>query len=160
MKTASLVLTATLLAGSALAQGTPPSPATPGNNAPGATSNAPMPGVSNNTGVTPSTGLIDRNGGTAAAAGDRNQAVTTTAANAPQPARGSNSFTLNEARRRIQSHGFQSVSRLHKDGNGVWRGTAAKEGAQTAVWLDYKGNVGTQSGTTVNTSSRAAAPRP
>jgi hypothetical protein len=139
----SLALAATLLAGTAMAQGTA---TTPGNSAPGATSNAPMPGVNPNTGVTPNTGLTGRNSGSAAASGDRNQAVTTTGANAPQPARGSSSFTHNQARRRLERNGFQSVSGLAKDNGGVWRGKAMKDGQPVQVWLDYKGNVGQQAG--------------
>ena len=80
--------------------------------------------------------------GTAAASGNDNQAVATTAANAPVPAHGHNSFTEGEAERRIASHGFTAVHALRKDQDGVWRGTAQKAGAPTAVWLDYKGNVG------------------
>jgi len=99
----SLAVAATLLAGTVLTQGSGPASAqaTPGNTAPGATSNAPMPGVSPNTGVTPGTGVVDRNTGAAAASGDRNQAVATTGANAAQPARGANSFNEGEARRRL-----------------------------------------------------------
>ena len=141
MKTVSFTLAATLLAGSAFAQGTAPTRPTPGNTAPGATSNAPAPGVNSSTGVTPSTGLVGRNSGVAAASGDSNQAVATTSANAPQPARGANSFTEGEARRRIERRGFQQVAGLHKDDGGVWRGTASRNGASVPVWLDYKGNV-------------------
>jgi len=141
MRTASLVLAASLLAGTAFAQTAAPARPTPGNTAPGATSVAPMPGVNSSTGVTPATGVVDRNTGAAAAAGDRNQAVATTNANAPQPARGRNSFSQGEARRRIERSGFQQVSGLHKDNAGVWRGTAMRDGASVPVWLDYKGNV-------------------
>ncbi len=141
-----LTLAATLLAGTALAQ------TTPGSTAPGATSNAPMPGVrpstgvAPGTGVAPSTGVVDRNSGTAAASGNRNQAVATTNANAPQPARGANSFSQGEAQRRITSAGFQGVGALAKDGGGVWRGIATKDGRSVGVWLDYKGNIGQDSG--------------
>ncbi len=145
MKTTSFALAATLLAGTALAQSTTTRP-TPGASAPGATSNAPMPGVNSSTGTTPSTGVVDRNTGTAAASGDRNQAVTTTTANAPQPARGSNSFTQGEARRRLESAGFQNVNNLRKDDGGVWRGTGTKDGQSAQVWLDYKGNTGQEGG--------------
>ena len=140
-----LTLAASLLAGTALAQ-TAPGSTTPGSMAPGATSNAPMPGVSPSTGVTPGTGLVGRNSGMAAASGDRNQAVATTNASAPQPARGANSFSQGEAQRRIAARGFQGVSALHKDAGGVWRGTATKDGQGVGVWLDYKGNVGQDSG--------------
>lgn len=86
--------------------------------------------------------VVNRNTGTAAASGDTNQAVATTAANAPQPARGRNSFTMGEARRRIERNGYGQVADLKKDNNGVWRGHAQKDGATVNVWLDYKGNVG------------------
>jgi len=149
-----LTLAATLLAGSALAH------TAPGNTAPGATSNAPMPGVSSSTGVTPGTGLVDRNSGTAAASGDRNQAVATTGANAPQPARGANSFSQDEAQRRIGAADFQGVSALTKDDGGVWRGTATKDGRSVGVWLDYKGDTGQDSGTTQTMSAPGSAVTP
>lgn len=158
MTRTSLVLTTALLAGTVLAQGAGPAlaqAATPGNTAPGATSNAPMPGVSPSTGTAPGTGVVNRNTGTAAASGDRNQAVTTTNANAPQPARGSSSFSAGQARRRLERDGFQNVSGLHKDNGGVWRGSATKDGQTVQVWLDYKGNTGQQGGV-AQTSSMPA----
>ena len=81
--------------------------------------------------------------GSAAASSDSNQAVATTNANAPVPAKGANSFTMGEARRRIEKNGFSHVTGLAKDSNGVWHGQADKSGTNMAVWLDYKGNVGT-----------------
>ncbi len=140
MKTASLTFAAMLLATAASAQTTVP--ASNPNAPPGATSNAPQAGVNPSTGTTSTTGMMDRNTGAAAASGDRNQAVTTTGANAPQPARGANSFSQGEARRRIQSEGYQRITRLHKDEGGVWRGRGMKDGQQVKVWLDYKGNIG------------------
>jgi hypothetical protein len=80
--------------------------------------------------------------GAAAASGNTNQAVATTSSNAPMPAKGANSFTMAEAKSRIEKNGFSNVSNLTKDDNGVWRGDAQKGGNTTAVWLDYKGNVG------------------
>ena len=80
----------------------------------------------------------DRN----AAGGNNNQAVATTSANARMPAKGSNSFTMGEARSRLQRNGFSNVKGLSKDHNGVWRGEAQKGGSPTSVWLDYKGNIG------------------
>jgi len=77
-----------------------------------------------------------------AASGDNNQAVATASDNAPAPAKGSNSFTMSEARSRIEKNGFSNVSGLTKDNNGVWRGSAQKGSNTTTVWLDYKGNVG------------------
>jgi hypothetical protein len=90
----------------------------------------------------PGTGVVERNTGPAAASGDRNQAVATTNANAPQPAKGANSFTEGEARRRMESNGYAEVTGLQKDANGIWHGTAKKGGNTVKVWLDYKGNVG------------------
>jgi len=78
----------------------------------------------------------------AAASGDNNQAVATTAANASTPAKGANSFTMNEAKSRLEKQGFSNVSDLQKDDNGVWRGKGEKDGTTGNVWLDYKGNVG------------------
>ena len=116
---ATLGLAATLLSGSiAVAQTTPGSTAPATSGTPAATSSQP------------------------AASGNDNQAVATTNANAATPASGHNSFSKGEARRRIASEGFASVSGLHKDSHGVWRGRATKDGQETSVWLDYKGNVG------------------
>lgn len=118
-----------------------PPPAPVVTNTPGAPVPA-APGI--NTGTPPGTGLVDRNTGVAGAAGNRNQAVATTAANAPQPAKGANSFSSGEARRRIEHEGYTAVADLKKDGDGVWRGHGMKDGASVGVWLDYKGNTGQQ----------------
>jgi hypothetical protein len=37
--------------------------------------------------------------------------------------------------------GYSGVSKLAKDGAGVWRGSAMKNGAKVNVGLDYKGNI-------------------
>jgi hypothetical protein len=58
------------------------------------------------------------------------------------PAAGSNSFTESQAKSRIEAAGYSNVSRLVKDKDGVWRGTATKGGtAKVGVALDYQGNV-------------------
>ena len=80
--------------------------------------------------------------GQAAASGNNNQAVATTSANAPQPAKGANSFTEGQAQSRLESAGYSNVSGLKKDDDGIWRGTASKGGSSTNVWVDYKGSVG------------------
>ena len=142
-----MALAGTALATAAFAQTTTTAPVrgpapvvtTPTTSMPASTTPA-APSATTTTG----TGLVPRNTGAAAAAGDNNQAVATTSANAPQPARGKNSFTTGEARRRIERQGYASVVDLKKDTQGVWRGTGTKAGAQVAVWLDYKGNVGQQ----------------
>ncbi len=110
-------------------------PAAPAPSAPSA------PGVDTGAGTSPTASLADRNTG---AVGDRNQAIATTAANTPQPARGANSFSRGEARRRIERAGFAAVADLQKDGDGIWRGHGTKDGSSVGVWLDYKGNVGQQ----------------
>ena len=102
---------------------------------PPATTMAPVAGA-------PRGGVVNRNSGPAAASGNSNQAVATTTANAPTPARGRNSFTRGEARRRLEGGGYAQVSGLAKDANGVWRGKGSKDGQQVSVWLDYKGNMG------------------
>ena len=152
MKTFAYALVAsTIMAGAAMAQTTAPA-TSPGTSPMAAPSTMAAPGTTTgSTGMGSSTGMGTSTGtgmgttgrnGVAAASGNDNQAVATTAANAPMPAKGSNSFTMGEARRRIAARGFTSVANLKKDGNGVWRGTAQKGGASTPVWLDYKGNVG------------------
>lgn len=99
------------------------------------------PRVDAGAGTSPAAGLVDRNTGVA---GDRNQAVATTAANAPQPAKGANSFSRGGARRRIERAGFAAVADLQRDGDGIWRGHGTKDGSSVGVWLDYKGDVGQQ----------------
>ena len=56
-------------------------------------------------------------------------------------AQGRNSFTEAQAQGRIAKAGYTDVSKLAKDKNGVWQGTAMKGGAKVNVALDYKGNV-------------------
>jgi hypothetical protein len=56
---------------------------------------------------------------------------------------GANSFTETQARQHIAKSGYSQVSHLTKDKDGVWRGTAQKDGATVHVGLDFKGNVTT-----------------
>ena len=148
MKTLTMALAAGLMATAAAAQTT--TPVAPGHaGAPVVTTTPGMPlpgtpGVNTATGTPTGAGVVNRNTGTAAAAGNSNQAVATTTANAPQPAKGANSFSEGEARRRIESGGYATVANLKKDGDGIWRGDAMKNSAKVAVWLDYKGNIGQQ----------------
>lgn len=55
--------------------------------------------------------------------------------------RGRNSFTEGQARTHILKAGYQSVTGLAKGKDGVWRGTAMKNGASVDVGMDFKGNV-------------------
>jgi hypothetical protein len=105
----------------------------------------PTPGTSSGAPATPNPAGQKYDTGKASASGDGNQAVVTTGANADQPAKGANSFTRREAVKRIASKGYASVANLKKDADGVWRGTATKDGQSIQVWLDYKGNVGQNS---------------
>ncbi len=54
---------------------------------------------------------------------------------------GANSFTEGQARKHILKSGYGSITTLTKGQDGVWRGTATKNGALVAIALDYKGNV-------------------
>jgi len=111
---------------SAIAQ-TPTSPATGGPAVPGTTTNTPDQRSPANTTT------------------ESSPAVTTSNANqktAAAPVKGANSFTMNEAKRRIEAGGFTQVSDLKKDDDGIWRGTGMREGASVQVYCDYQGNVG------------------
>jgi hypothetical protein len=68
-------------------------------------------------------------------------------AKAPEPGaplKGANSFTEGQAKDRAIAAGFTSVSSLAKDGDGVWRGNAMKDGKSAKVAVDFKGNVVSQ----------------
>ncbi len=105
-------------------------PGTTGRTLPGVTTNTPAQlNPSNNSSATP-------------------PAVTTSNANnktGAAPVKGRNSFTMNEARRRIEKGGFTQVTGLKKDADGIWRGKGMKNGASIDVYCDYQGNVGAAS---------------
>jgi uncharacterized protein with FMN-binding domain len=68
-------------------------------------------------------------------------------AKAPEPGapiKAANSFTEGQAKDRAVAAGFTSVSSLAKDGDGVWRGSAMKDGKSVKVAVDFKGNVVSQ----------------
>ncbi len=111
----------------------------PGKTTPTTTSTPTVSGTASQLGSTAS-GAAQR--ASNAATINSNQAVATSSANEPMPAKGANSFTMNEAKARIQRDGYSNVDNLSKDNDGVWRGKAQKNGASTTVWLDYKGNIG------------------
>lgn len=120
----------------AIAQTTSPSTA-PTTNAPtGGATGTTVPGMSTNT-------PAQRSPANTNSASP--PAVTTSNANnktAAAPVKGRNSFTMNEARRRIQAGGFTQVTGLKKDQDGIWRGTGMRDGASVPVYCDYQGNVG------------------
>ena len=61
--------------------------------------------------------------------------------NSNTPVKGANSFTRSEAKKQIEAKGYTHVAGLKKDKDGVWRGTAQKDGASGPVSVDYQGNV-------------------
>jgi hypothetical protein len=68
-------------------------------------------------------------------------------ARAPEPGaplKGANSFTEGQAKDRAVAAGFTSVSSLAKDGDGIWRGSAMKDGKSVKLAIDFKGNVVSQ----------------
>jgi hypothetical protein len=77
-----------------------------------------------------------------AQSGPQNPAIDTKSGNnSNMPVKGANSFTMFEARSHIESKGYSNVRMLKKDGAGVWRGMAMKDGQKVHVSLDYQGNV-------------------
>jgi hypothetical protein len=54
---------------------------------------------------------------------------------------GANSFTESEARSRLEKNGFSGVSGLTKGDDGIWHGSAMKDGTSVQVSVDYKGNI-------------------
>ena len=86
--------------------------------------------------------------------GPNNGAINSKQQQVDAPVKGRNSFTEGEAKSRIEAKGFTNVSKLQKDNDGVWRGTAMRNGTQTDVALDFQGNVvaGMQGSTTGTTT--------
>ncbi len=71
-----------------------------------------------------------------------NPAVNSSGTNNPgAPAAGANSFTEGQAKARLEERGFQAVSALTKDKDGIWRGTATQNGQPVEVAVDYQGNI-------------------
>ena len=67
------------------------------------------------------------------------KAVHTVNDGAAKPA--ANSFTQGQAAKHIETSGYTAVSGLVKGPDGVWRGSAMKNGAPVNVAMDFKGNV-------------------
>jgi hypothetical protein len=57
------------------------------------------------------------------------------------PLEGANSFTESQAKDRIIAAEMTAPSTLTKDDQGIWRGTAMKNGQSVKVAVDFKGNV-------------------
>ena len=80
--------------------------------------------------------------GPAASDSPSNAAVMTSDANSgPQPVKGANSFTEDQAKSRIEGKGYSQVSALTKDQDGIWRGKAKKGTDLHDVAVDFQGNV-------------------
>src|SRR3954470_25079465 len=81
------------------------------------------------------TAQADRN---AAQTGPQNPAVKGMHENnSSTPVKGANSFTRMEAQKQIEAKGYSHVAGLTKDQQGVWRGTAEKNGQTGPVTVDY-----------------------
>jgi len=57
------------------------------------------------------------------------------------PVPGANSFTMAQAKKRLEDQGYTQVSTLAKESNSIWRGHAMKDGKAVDVSLDYQGNI-------------------
>ena len=57
------------------------------------------------------------------------------------PLKGSNSFTEGQAKDRAMAYGYSSIASLVQDGDGIWRGSAMRDGKAVPIAIDYKGNV-------------------
>jgi hypothetical protein len=57
------------------------------------------------------------------------------------PLEGANSFTEAQAKDRVMANGMAIPGAMTKDDQGIWRGTAMKDGKSVNVAVDYKGNV-------------------
>lgn len=77
-----------------------------------------------------------------AQSGPQNPAIKSTDQNnSSAPVAGANSFTLSQARSKIEAQGYTHVRGLRKGEDGVWRARASKDGQTVPVSLDYQGNV-------------------
>jgi len=64
-----------------------------------------------------------------------------TATVGPKLTPGANSFMESQARAAIAAKGFGDISPLVNDEQGIWRGTATRNGQTVHVSVDYKGHV-------------------
>jgi hypothetical protein len=60
------------------------------------------------------------------------------------PAAAASSFTEEQARGQITNAGYTNVGELTQGEDGVWSGTATKDGSQSTVAVDFKGAVTTR----------------
>ena len=57
---------------------------------------------------------------------------------------GASSFTSDQAKGHIENAGYTGVGALTQTPDGIWHGTATKDGKSVAVSVDYKGAVSAQ----------------
>src|SRR5450432_3816184 len=57
------------------------------------------------------------------------------------PVAGANSFTMAQAKKRLEDQGYTQVTGLVKDAESIWRGHAMKNGKSVDVALDFQGNI-------------------
>ncbi len=62
--------------------------------------------------------------------------------NAPVP--GKNSFTEDQAKKRLSDAGYTNIMNLKLGEDGIWRADAARDGQPFKVQLDFQGNVTTK----------------
>jgi hypothetical protein len=59
--------------------------------------------------------------------------------------RGTDDLNEDQAKSQIEAKGYRNISKLHKDGRGIWRGEATtKDGKPVDVILDLEGNIYSQ----------------
>ena len=75
---------------------------------------------------------------------DASNPATTGTASAGKLEEGSNSFTEEQTRKRLEDAGYKNVTGLKKDEKGIWRGAAMQDGKSVNVGVDFKGNVAAQ----------------
>lgn len=120
--TLSVLAATAMMTASALAQAPATPPASPGSGSQTGSSN---PAVST--------------GGNAPSSVNASSTATIVAMSALE--KGANSFTEGQVRTRLEGAGFSNVSDLAKDGDGIWRGKAMRDGKSVTVGFDYKGNI-------------------
>ncbi|WEX77513.1 PepSY domain-containing protein [Sinorhizobium numidicum] len=78
---------------------------------------------------------------TASPSGNTPAIATPGTQNPAAPVAGENSFTEDQAKKRIEEAGYTDVKGLKLDHQGVWRATAMKDGESVSVALDFQGNI-------------------
>jgi hypothetical protein len=81
--------------------------------------------------------------------------------NSKAASEGANSLDEDQAKLRIEAKGYSNISRLEKDGRGIWRGKASlKDGRSVYVILDLEGNIYSELDRTVISVRRPRFPLP